>query len=97
MSYPVTTIIVPVTLSESRTIVPVQLGSNDELIPMSYTAPIQIIEGVDWYDGAYDFIPTEQAQTIQISDKTARANIIIEPIPSNYGRITYNGAYLTVE
>lgn len=97
MSYPVTTIIVPVTLSESRTIVPVQLGSNDELIPMSYTAPIQLIQGVFWYDGAYDFTPSEQAQTIQISDKTARANIIIEPIPSNYGRITYNGAYLTVE
>lgn len=96
MSYPVTTIIVPVTLSESRTIVPVQLGSNDELIPMQYTAPIQFIERVDWYDGAYDFTPSEQAQTIEISDKTARANIIIEPIPSNYGRITYNGSTIMV-
>lgn len=96
MSYPVTTIIVPVTLSESRTIVPVQLGSNDELIHMSYTAPIQFIERVDWYDGSYDFTPSEQAQTIEISDKTARANIIIEPIPSNYGRITYNGSTIMV-
>lgn len=97
MSYPVTTIIVPVTLTESRTIVPIQLEDDNQLIPMSYTAPIQIIQGVDWYDGSYDFIPTEQAQTIQISDKTARANIIIEPIPSNYGRITYNGSTILVE
>ena len=97
MSYPVTTIIVPVTLAESRTIVPVQLEDNNQPIPMSYTAPIQIITGVDWYDGSYDFIPTEQAQTIQISDKTARANITIEPIPTNYGRITYNGSTILVE
>jgi hypothetical protein len=97
MSYPVTTIIVPVTLSESRTIVPIQLEDNNELIPMQYTAPIQFIERVDWYDGSYDFTPSEQSQTIEISDKTARANIIIEPIPTNYGRITYNGSTILVE
>lgn len=54
------------------------------------------IEDVDYYDGDYEFTPSQSAQTVQIKDKMARHDITINPIPSNYGLITWNGATLTV-
>lgn len=48
------------------------------------------------YDGPYEFEPSAEEQTIQISGKKARQDIVIAPIPNNYGLITWNGATLTV-
>ena len=51
---------------------------------------------VNYYDGAYEFTPGAEAQTIEIGGLTARENIIIDPIPSNYGLVEWNGITLTV-
>lgn len=48
------------------------------------------------YRGSYQFTPSETEQEIQIADKTATQNIIIAPIPQNYGLITYNGVGIRV-
>lgn len=48
------------------------------------------------YRGSYQITPSETAQEIPIANKTATANIIINPIPNNYGLITWNGLTLTV-
>ena len=48
------------------------------------------------YKGSYEFTPTETTQTIEIANKRAAVDIIINPIPSNYGRITWNGSVLTI-
>ena len=48
------------------------------------------------YDGPYSFTPTAEAQTISIKNKTATDDIIINPVPSNYGLITWNGSTLMV-
>ena len=48
------------------------------------------------YDGSYEWTPTDETQVIPIEYKTANRNITINPIPSNYGLITWNGATLTV-
>lgn len=48
------------------------------------------------YAGEYEFTPTEQEQTISIAGKVARNDITINPIPSNYGLITWDGSTLTV-
>lgn len=48
------------------------------------------------YEGVYEFTPTDQSQTIPIAGKTPAQDIIINPIPSNYGLITWNGSTLTV-
>ena len=50
----------------------------------------------DWYMGAYEFTPTDEQQVINIEGLTASQNITINPIPDNYGLITWNGATLTV-
>lgn len=46
--------------------------------------------------GDYNYIPTQQTQTIEINGLRATDNITIEPIPNNYGLITWNGSVITV-
>ena len=48
------------------------------------------------YDGETTFTPSAEAQTIPTMQTVLLSNITINPIPSNYGLITWNGATLTV-
>lgn len=48
------------------------------------------------YEGAYEFTPSGVAQTIAISGKISEHDITINPIPSNYGRIDWNGSTLQI-
>ena len=48
------------------------------------------------YRGPDDVTPTTTAQTLATKGTVLDADIIIEPIPSNYGLITWNGSALTV-
>ena len=58
-------------------------------IPLSagYTSP---------YTGGYEITPTGATQTLNTTGKLMLDDLIINPIPSNYGLITWNGAFLTV-
>lgn len=51
---------------------------------------------VDVYEGPYEATPTQFTQTLSTEGFTMAQNVIIHPIPSNYGLITYNGSILTV-
>lgn len=48
------------------------------------------------YDGPYEVIPNEETQTLATAGKSLQSNVIVKPIPSNYGLITWNGSTLTV-
>ena len=48
------------------------------------------------YDGPAVIIPTEDDQIIATEGKHVLSNITVEKIPSNYGRVTWNGSYLTI-
>ena len=48
------------------------------------------------YSGQTEVTPSEETQTLQTANRTVLQNIIINPIPSNYGLITWNGSTLTV-
>ena len=49
-----------------------------------------------FYTGEYVVIPSGEQQTIPINGKIANRDITINPIPHNYGLVTWNGAFLTV-
>lgn len=51
---------------------------------------------VPLYGGPYEFTPTEDTQTIEIEHLMATQDIVIDPIPYNYGLITWNGSTLKV-
>ena len=48
------------------------------------------------YSGQTEVTPSEETQTLQTANRTVLQNIVINPIPSNYGLITWNGSTLTV-
>ena len=48
------------------------------------------------YEGEYRFTPSSEAQTIPTAGKTLTLDIVVDPIPENYGLITWNGSSLTV-
>ena len=48
------------------------------------------------YTGAYTVTPGNDAQVLSTNGKRMTADVTVGPIPSNYGRITWNGSVLTV-
>lgn len=77
---------------------PVELRVDDDVgIELGVSEQI-VIEDHDTlpYTGEYEFTPTEDTQTVRINGLRATRNITINPIPSNYGKITWNGSVLTV-
>lgn len=64
-------------------------GTPDKVIKVAeYDLPV--------YDGITEITPSNQAQVLQTSNKALTRNIVVNPIPSNYGLITWNGSVLTV-
>ncbi len=48
------------------------------------------------YTGETVITPSTTEQVLNTADKVVARNIVINPIPSNYGLITWNGSTLTV-
>ena len=48
------------------------------------------------YAGPYTVTPTQGTQTLSTTGKRMTSNVTINPIPSNYGKITWDGSVLTV-
>ena len=48
------------------------------------------------YQGIYEVTPGDEAVTLETTDLVLHQNIVVNPIPSNYGVIGWNGSYLTV-
>ena len=69
----------------------------DGMDPVTLAAESSIlVERSKVYEGDYEFTPSDTAQTIEIANERAISNITINPIPSNYGLVTWNGSTLTV-
>ena len=48
------------------------------------------------FAGPYEYTPTDDAQVVGISGYRAAQDIRINPIPSNYGKITWTGSCLLI-
>ena len=48
------------------------------------------------YTGATEVTPSEETQTLQTANRTVLQNIVVNPIPENYGRLLWTGNTLTV-
>lgn len=60
-----------------------------------YGEIIKVKEG-DPYKGQTVVTPSSERQVLQTTGFLMPADIVIEPIPSNYGLITWDGVTLTV-
>ena len=57
---------------------------------------IPVYIDVDIYGGVTMVTPSEETQVLDTQNKTVLSDIIINPIPPNYGLITWNGFEMTV-
>ena len=48
------------------------------------------------YEGPYEVTPTQETQTLDTAGKLCSEDVIVNPIPQNYGLITWNGVSLKV-
>ena len=60
----------------------------------SLTVPIYVYPPA--YGGTYEITPTNETQILETDEKYLNNNITINPIPNNYGLITWNGTVITV-
>lgn len=86
-------IIVPMTVSESEVSIPMEVSNDSQSVEMDMGAEIVMSPK---YRGLYEFTPTNEQQIVKIEGKMAEENIVINPIPNNYGLITWNGSTLMV-
>ncbi len=48
------------------------------------------------YAGPYEVTPTRETQVLPTAARTLARDVVVNPIPHNYGLITYNGSTITV-
>lgn len=80
-------------VEQNRTI----LFQAEEPSPVFFNADprIQIVVA-ERYQGPYEVTPTNQAQILRTEEMTMTQDVVVNPIPSNYGLITWNGSTITV-
>lgn len=88
-------ICVDLTVSESAQQFDVSISENNIPVEITVITPI-VASVVPDYDGSYEFTPSADDQTVPTSGKRLAQDITINPIPSNYGLITWNGSIITV-
>lgn len=51
---------------------------------------------VQTYKGEYEITPSAETQTLDTAGLRLTRPVTVNPIPQNYGLITWNGSFLTV-
>lgn len=76
-------------------VIPMTVSEAGGSISMTVGVSINLVAG-QHYQGATTVTPTQEQQILLTQGKVVDANIIVEPIPSNYGLITWNGSVLRI-
>lgn len=48
------------------------------------------------YAGKYEITPSLETQTLETAYRVLTSNVVIAPIPNNYGKISYDGSTLYI-
>lgn len=73
-----------------------ELMVSDQILELELGSVIEITTNVPEYEGPYEVTPTQQVQIINTDGLLLTGDLTIKPIPSNYGKIGWNGSVLTV-
>lgn len=76
---------------------PVSVEIDAAHMVVTFGTPV-VTEYVDvqTYTGEYEVTPSAETQMLDTTGKRMAHDVVIAPIPNNYGKITWNGAVLTV-
>ena len=72
------------------------VGANTGDVEMLFDTKIVVMGSGGTYPGPYTVTPTRSTQTLNTHGLTMAADVVVNPIPPNYGLITWDGAKLTV-
>lgn len=90
-------IVVNMTLDESQTQYEMTIESNLEEVTLSNDTVINVsVSKIPKWEGEYTFTPTDEAIVLDTEGKMMEDKLTINPIPSNYGKISWNGIFLMV-
>lgn len=75
----------------------VSVTVNSQTMGIGFSPPIarEYVDR-DPYTGDYTIAPTTEAQVLSTKNLWMTDNITIEPVPQNYGLITWDGSVITV-
>ena len=73
---------------------------TDEHFGVSFSGDLNVdfsgMHAAGEYTGTYEFTPSDVALEIPTANKILTQNIVINPIPSNYGLVSWDGSILTI-
>lgn len=92
MTLPIT---VDMTVAESEQQFQMSVSESDISVLLEVLTAV-VSSNIPDYEGSYTVTPTSESQTIPTANKRMVHDFVIDPIPSNYGLITYNGSTITV-
>lgn len=87
-------IVVDLILDESKTVYDFSI-ENDNEIELSSDVTISV-GSVPIYTGDYVVTPSDESIVLNTKNLELIENVVVNPIPSNYGKIGWNGVFLTV-
>lgn len=70
--------------------------SVEDNFPIELDVDVAFNNKATSYLGPTSFIPTEERQIAHTAGQLIEQDIIVEPIPSNYGKITWDGRRITI-
>ena len=84
---------IPMTVSSTKVRAPVTVQSTKQNIAVTLGADCVMARP---YSGTVEVTPSAEAQILPTKGYMLESNVVINPIPSNYGLITWDGTRLTV-
>ena len=69
---------------------------DPQAITMGMGSEVIISGDAPPYTGEYEVTPSAETQYLETSGKLMTGRVKVNPIPQNYGLITYNGTTITV-
>lgn len=90
-----TPIYIPMSVAVNNAALPMSVAVNTATFELSSAVKVVISDAPE-YHGATEVTPTQSTQVLNTNGYVLRDNITVNPIPSNYGLITWNGSILTV-
>ena len=64
--------------------------------PSSLRGILTVPATPDTYEGSYVVTPSDTEQILQTANLLAAENVTIKAIPPGYGKLVWNGSYLTI-
>lgn len=57
---------------------------------------VALASGVEGYQGPYEVTPTREAQTLVTAGRRMASDVVVNPIPKNYGLVTWDGSIISI-